>query len=119
VVAAEVRGLAQRSAAAAREIKALIGVSVDKVESGTRHVDEAGRTMEDIVAQVKRVSGLIAGIGTATREQTLGISQVGQAVSHLDQITQQNAALVEQSSAASLSLKEQAQRLVDAIGVFR
>jgi len=119
VVAGEVRALAQRSAEAAREIKNLIGASVERVEAGTRLVDDAGRTMDDIVAQVQRVSSLIGEISTATREQSGGITQVSQAVGHLDQITQQNAALVEQSAAASQSLRQQAERLVEAVGVFR
>jgi aerotaxis receptor len=119
VVASEVRGLAQRSADAAKEIKTLITASVAKVEAGARLVDDAGRTMEDIVSQVKRVSGMIAEISVATAEQSDGIAQVGQAVVHLDKITQQNAALVEQSSAASESLKQQAMRLVEAVSVFR
>ncbi len=119
VVASEVRGLAQRSADAAKEIKTLITASVEKVESGARLVDDAGRTMDDIVSQVRRVSGMIAEISVATAEQSDGIAQVGQAVVHLDQITQQNAALVEQSSAASESLKQQAMRLVEAVSVFR
>jgi len=118
VVASEVRGLAQRSADAAREIKALIGASVDKVDSGAKLVDDAGKTMDDIVTQVKRVSDLISEISTATSEQSSGIAQVGQAIGHLDQITQQNAALVEQSSAASESLRQQASRLAEAVGVF-
>ncbi|AYZ63121.1 PAS domain S-box protein [Burkholderia multivorans] len=119
VVAGEVRSLAQRSANAAKEIKTLIGASVERVESGTRRVDEAGKTMEDIVAQVKRVSGLIAEISASTGEQSTGVAQVDQAVVHLDSITQQNAALVEQSTAASESLKQQATRLVEAVNVFR
>jgi len=119
VVAGEVRSLAQRSAEAAREIKSLIGASVERVETGSRLVDNAGRTMDDIVAQVQRVSSLIGEISTATREQSGGITQVSQAVGHLDQITQQNAALVEQSAAASQSLRQQAERLVEAVGVFR
>jgi aerotaxis receptor len=119
VVAGEVRSLAQRSAEAAKEIKALIGASVDRVEAGTRLVDDAGRTMDDIVAQVQRVTALIGQISTATREQSGGIAQVGQAVGHLDQITQQNAALVEQSAAASQSLQQQTERLVEAVSVFR
>jgi aerotaxis receptor len=119
VVAGEVRSLAQRSANAAKEIKTLIDASVDKVESGARIVDDAGRTMDDIVAQVKRVSDLIAEISSATSEQTAGVAQVDRAVGELDNITQQNAALVEQSTAALASLKQQATRLVDAVGVFR
>ena len=119
VVAGEVRALAQRSANAAKEIKTLIGASVDRVESGARIVDGAGKTMEDIVTQVKRVSDLIAEISSSTAEQSTGVAQVDQAVVHLDNITQQNAALVEQSTAASESLKQQATRLVDAVNVFR
>jgi aerotaxis receptor len=119
VVAGEVRSLAQRSAEAAKEIKSLIGASVEKVDAGHKLVNDAGRTMEDIVNQVKRVSGLIAEISSATDEQSAGINQVGDAVAHMDQITQQNAALVEQSAAASSSLRDQAQQLVKALGVFR
>ena len=119
VVAGEVRALAQRSANAAKEIKTLIGASVERVESGARIVDGAGKTMEDIVTQVKRVSDLIAEISSSTAEQSTGVAQVDQAVVHLDNITQQNAALVEQSTAASESLKQQASRLVEAVNVFR
>jgi methyl-accepting chemotaxis protein len=119
VVAGEVRSLAQRSAQAAREIKALIAASVDKVATGSRQVDEAGRTMEDIVGQVRRVSDLIAEISAATGEQSGGLGQVGDAVSQLDRVTQQNAALVEQSAAAAESLKQQASRLVEAVAAFR
>ncbi|AZQ55383.1 methyl-accepting chemotaxis protein [Burkholderia cenocepacia] len=119
VVAGEVRALAQRSANAAKEIKTLIGASVERVESGARIVDGAGKTMEDIVTQVKRVSDLIAQISSSTAEQSTGVAQVDQAVVHLDNITQQNAALVEQSTAASESLKQQATRLVEAVNVFR
>ncbi|AST30190.1 methyl-accepting chemotaxis protein [Ralstonia pseudosolanacearum] len=119
VVAGEVRALAQRSASAAREIKDLIGASVGKVASGSRLVGEAGKTMDDIVSQVKRVSGMIAEISLATAEQTDGIMQVSQAVTHLDQITQENATLVEQSALAAESLRVQATRLVEAVGVFR
>ena len=119
VVASEVRNLAQRSAEAAKEIKALIGASVEKVDAGTHLVGNAGQSIEDIVAQVKRVSDLIGEISSATGEQTIGISQVGEAVTQLDQVTQQNAALVEQSAAAADSLKHQAARLAEIVSVFR
>ena len=119
VVASEVRSLAQRSAAAAKEIKGLITDSVEKVETGSQQVGHAGRTMSDIVAQVKRVNDLIGEISSATSEQTQGISQVGDAVNQLDQVTQQNAALVEESSAAAESLSQQAAKLVEAVSVFR
>jgi methyl-accepting chemotaxis protein len=118
VVASEVRSLAQRAAAAAREIKGLITDSVEKVEAGSLQVGDAGRTMIDIVAQVKRVNELIGEISTATHEQTQGIGQVSEAMAQLDQVTQQNAALVEESAAASGSLSQQAARLVSAVGVF-
>jgi methyl-accepting chemotaxis protein len=119
VVASEVRNLAQRSAAAAKEIKTLIHDSVEKVEIGSRQVGDAGRTMDDIVTQVRRVNDLIADISAATLEQSTGIGQVGEAVTQLDQVTQQNAALVEESAAAAESLKQQADRLVKAVAVFR
>jgi methyl-accepting chemotaxis protein len=119
VVAGEVRNLAQRSAQAAREIKGLIADSVAKVESGGKLVDEAGQTMGEIVAQVKRVTDLIGEITSATLEQSSGIGQVNQAVTQLDQMTQQNAALVEQSAAAAQSLKDQADRLAQAVAMFK
>jgi aerotaxis receptor len=119
VVASEVRSLAQRSAQAAKEIKSLISDSVSKVEQGARQVGDAERTVGEIVAQVQRVSSLIIEISGATREQTTGIGQVTEAVSHLDQVTQQNAALVEQSTAATESLRIQADQLVRALAVFR
>jgi aerotaxis receptor len=119
VVASEVRSLAQRSAGAAKEIKNLIEASVGKVEVGAKLVDDAGRTMEGVVSQVQRVSDLIGTISLATREQSSGLTQVGQAVSHLDQLTQQNAALVEQSAAASQGLLQQAKQLAAAVSVFR
>jgi methyl-accepting chemotaxis protein len=119
VVATEVRNLAQRSAQAAREIKALIGASVEKVEVGSRQVNDAGRTMGDIVTQVRGVSDLIAAISSATHEQSGGIEQVGGAVAQLDEVTQQNAALVEESSAAAESLQQQAGRLVSAVSAFK
>jgi methyl-accepting chemotaxis protein len=119
VVAGEVRTLAQRSAEAAREIKSLIGASVDKVEVGARLVDDAGSTMNDIVAQVQSVSALIRQISTATEEQTAGIDAVSGAMAQLDQVTQQNSALVEESAAASRGLNEQATRLVGAVSMFK
>jgi len=119
VVAGEVRNLAQRSAEAAREIKTLIGTSVDKVESGSRLVANAGATMSEIVASVQRVSDIIGEITTASSEQSDGIGQVSSAVSQLDQMTQQNAALVEESAAAAESLRDQAARLAQVVGKFR
>jgi methyl-accepting chemotaxis protein len=119
VVATEVRNLAQRSAESAREIKALIGMSVDKVEAGARLVEQAGTTMDEIVASVQRVGDMIAEISAAASEQSAGIGQVNVAVTQLDQMTQQNAALVEESAAAAESLREQAQRLSGVVGTFR
>ncbi|WP_304622802.1 methyl-accepting chemotaxis protein [Roseateles cellulosilyticus] len=119
VVASEVRSLAGRSADAAKEIKSLISASVEKVEMGTRRVDEAGSSMTDIVTQVQGVNQLIAEIAIATAEQSKGISQVGDAVNQLDQVTQQNAALVEESAAAADSLKHQAAALAEAVRVFK
>jgi methyl-accepting chemotaxis protein len=118
-VASEVRSLAQRSAQAAKEIKRLIGASVEKVEAGTALVGDAGRTMGEIVSQVQRVSDLIAEISAANVEQTQGIGQIGDAVSQLDQVTQQNAALVEESAAAAESLKVQAGQLAQAVAFFQ
>jgi methyl-accepting chemotaxis protein len=119
VVASEMRSLAHRSAEAAKEIKSLIGTSVVNVETGARLVDEAGKTMDDIMGQVKRVSDLIGEISAASIEQAQGVEQVGDAVSQLDQVTLQNSALVEQSAAAAESLKHQAGRLQDVMNVFR
>ena len=119
VVAGEVRHLAQRSAEAAREIKALITESTTKVETGSALVHDAGRGMEDIVTRVQQVHALIERITAATQEQSTGITQVGAAVGQLDQVTQQNAALVEESAAAADSLQQQAQRLVESVRVFR
>ena len=119
VVASEVRSLAGRSAEAAREIKTLIGASVEKVETGARQVHVAGESMTDIVAQVQRVSQLISEISHGAGEQSTGIAQVGDAVAQLDQVTQQNAALVEESAAAAESLKTQAAHLAEAVRVFR
>ena len=119
VVAAEVRSLAQRSAGAAREIKTLINHSVNTVHGGAALVGQAQQTMSEIVTQARQVSGLISDISSASREQTDGIGQVNQAVTELDQATQQNAALVEESAAAADSLRQQAQRLVQAMSRFR
>jgi methyl-accepting chemotaxis protein len=119
VVAGEVRNLAQRSAQAAREIKELIADSVEKVASGSRQVAEAGKTMGDLVSQVRRVTDILGEIASATFEQNSGIGQVNQAVTHLDQMTQQNAALVEQSAAAAASLREQAHQLAQAVAIFK
>ena len=113
------RSLAQRSANAAREIKALIGESVETVENGARQVHAAGQSMNDIVNQVKRVNDLITEISAASREQSSGIGQVGEAVNQLDQVTQQNAALVEESAAAAESLKHQAAQLAQTVAVFK
>jgi methyl-accepting chemotaxis protein len=119
VVAGEVRNLAQRSAGAAKEIKGLIGASVERVEAGSRLVSQAGQTMGEIVGSVQRVSDIIGQITAAAGEQSAGIAQVNTAVTHLDQMTQQNAALVEQSAAASESLREQADRVQKAVSAFK
>ncbi|MBU1224779.1 MAG: PAS domain-containing protein [Gammaproteobacteria bacterium] len=119
VVATEVRHLAQRSAAAAREIKALIDDSVGKVEQGGKLADEAGEAMGDIVTSVELVADIMGGIAAASQQQSAGIEQVNQAVGQMDEMTQQNAALVEQAAAAAESLHQQADRLVQAVGVFR
>ncbi|ERE00260.1 methyl-accepting chemotaxis protein [Pseudogulbenkiania ferrooxidans] len=119
VVASEVRNLAQRSAAAAKEIKSLIGNSVDKVESGSRLVDEAGRTMNEIVVSIRRVADIMSDISAASMEQSSGIEQVNLAVTQMDENTQKNAALVEQAAAAAESLEEQARYLSDAVAVFK
>ncbi|WPB56265.1 methyl-accepting chemotaxis protein [Xylophilus sp. GOD-11R] len=119
VVASEVRNLAQRSAQAAREIKTLIGTSVEKVDVGSRQVAQAGQTMGEIVHSVRQVADLIAEIHAASSEQRDGIGQVNEAVSQLDRMTQQNAALVEESAAAATALRDQAERLSVAISVFR
>jgi methyl-accepting chemotaxis protein len=119
VVATEVRSLAQRSAAAAKEIKALIGDSVDKVTTGTKLVDEAGVTIREVVASVDRVSQIVSEISAASNEQSAGIEQVNQAISQMDQVTQQNAALVEEAAAAAESLQDQAARLAGLVSVFQ
>jgi methyl-accepting chemotaxis protein len=119
VVAGEVRNLAQRSAEAAKEIKGLINASVERVDAGTELVEQAGQSVSNIVSQVQRVNDLIGAITAASAEQSSGISQVGHAVAQLDQVTQQNAALVEESAAAADSLKHQATVLADVVNVFR
>jgi methyl-accepting chemotaxis protein len=115
VVATEVRSLAQRSAAAAKEIKELIGDSVDKVDAGARLVDQAGATMEEIVASVRRVTDIMSEIAAASQEQLSGIEHINGAITEMDQTTQQNAALVEQASAAAITMQEQASNLVGAV----
>jgi methyl-accepting chemotaxis protein len=119
VVATEVRSLAQRSAAAAKEIKTLIGDSTDKVGAGSKLVSEAGATMQEIVESVKRVTDIMAEITAASEEQTAGIEQINQAIVQMDEVTQQNAALVEETAAASASMQDQAAQLAQAVAVFR
>jgi methyl-accepting chemotaxis protein len=119
VVAGEVRTLAQRSAAAAKEIKTLIDDSVSKVETGTRLVNDAGMTMADVVDSVKRVSDIMSEIASASQEQRDGIEQVNQAIGQMDQVTQQNAALVEEAAAAAASMQEQAGSLSEAVSLFK
>ncbi len=119
VVASEVRSLAQRSAQAAKEIKGLIGTSVDKVEIGSKLVQDAGSTMDEIVASVQRVTDIIGEISAAALEQSQGIGQVNEAVTRLDQMTQQNASLVEESAAAAESLKDQAHRMTTVVANYR
>ncbi|MFC5459272.1 methyl-accepting chemotaxis protein [Massilia niabensis] len=119
VVASEVRTLAQRSASAAKEIKLLIGNSVEKVETGSRLVAEAGATMDEIVQSVQHVTNIMAEISSASQEQTTGIDQINQAVAQMDQVTQQNAALVEEAAAASEAMQEQAAHLAEVVSVFK
>ncbi|NKE66170.1 HAMP domain-containing protein [Ramlibacter sp. RBP-2] len=119
VVASEVRSLAQRSAAAAKEIKALIDDSVSKVDTGSELVGQAGATMDEIVGSIRRVTDIMGEIAAASAEQTRGIEQVNQAITQMDQVTQQNAALVEEASAAAQSMREQAGALVQAVSVFK
>jgi len=118
VVASEVRSLAGRSAEAAKEIKSLISASVQRVEQGTVLVDQAGATMTEIVTSIRRVTDIVGEISDASAEQSAGVAQVGEAVSLMDQATQKNAALVEQSAAAAESLKQQAQLLLNAVAAF-
>lgn len=119
VVAAEVRNLAQRSASAAKEIKELIGTSVERVDAGGRLVAQAGTTMDEIVESVKRVTDIMAEIAFASQEQSAGIEQVNQAISQMDEVTQQNAALVEEAAAAAASLQHQADQLAQTVGSFK
>ncbi len=119
VVASEVRSLAQRSAAAASDIKVLIQSSVTAVDGGVRHVEDAGTAMKDIVSSVQRVGDIIGEITAAASEQSAGIGQVNQSVAEIDRMTQQNAALVEESAAAAESLREQAARLSQVVQQFR
>jgi aerotaxis receptor len=119
VVASEVRNLAQRSARAAKEIKALIEDSVQKVDYGAKLVDEAGRTMEEVVSSVKRVTGIMGEITAASQEQSSGIEQVNQAITQMDDVTQQNAALVEEAATAAESLQHQARRVIEATSAFK
>jgi methyl-accepting chemotaxis protein len=119
VVASEVRSLAQRSAQAAKEIKSLISASVERVDTGTRVVQGAGATMDELLGNARRMSDLLHEISTAAKEESAGVTQVGAAVQDLDRMTQQNAALVEQTAAAASSLKEQATDLAAEVAKFR
>ena len=119
VVASEVRSLAQRSAAAAKEIKTLISDSVEKVDTGSKLVEQAGATMDEIVTSVRRVTDIVGEISAASQEQSTGIEQVNQAITQMDDVTQQNAALVEEAAAASQSLQDQAANLSQVVSVFK
>jgi methyl-accepting chemotaxis protein len=119
VVAAEVRSLAQRSAAAAKEISSLINASVDKVDTGAKQVDKAGATMNEIVTAVKRVTDIMSEIAAASNEQNSGIEQVNEAITQMDETTQQNAALVEEAAAAAEAMQQQANGLLEAVSVFK
>jgi methyl-accepting chemotaxis protein len=119
VVAGEVRNLAQRSAAAAREIKTLIGDSVGKVDAGSRLVEQAGQTMAEVVHSIQRVTDIMGEITTASAEQSAGIEQVNGAIADMDGVTQQNAALVEEAAAAAASMRQQAEALAAVVAVFK
>jgi methyl-accepting chemotaxis protein len=119
VVASEVRNLAQRSAAAAKEINTLISDSVEKVDAGARLVDEAGATMNEIVTSIQSVTDVMAEILAASQEQSSGIEQVNHAIAQMDQVTQQNASLVEESAAASATMQDQAAKLAQTVSVFK
>jgi methyl-accepting chemotaxis protein len=118
-VASEVRNLAQRSASAAKEVKALINDSVEQVDAGSRLVDQAGATMSEVVTSAKRVSDIVNEILSASLEQTSGIEQINQAIAQMDEVTQQNAALVEEAAAAAGSLEDQAGKLSEVVSVFK
>jgi len=119
VVATEVRALAGRSAEAAKEIKTLISASVERVELGSVLVDQAGATMTEVVGSIRRVNDIMGEISAASTEQSQGVGQIGEAIQQMDQVTQQNAALVEEMAAAASSLKSQAQELVSTVAVFK
>ena len=119
VVASEVRNLAQRSAAAAKEIKTLISDSVDKVTQGSQLVDQAGQTMGEIVDSVKRVSDIMKEISAASQDQNTGIQEIGKAIEHMDEMTQQNSAMVEEAAAAAASMNTEAERLTESLAVFK
>ncbi|RZI42121.1 methyl-accepting chemotaxis protein, partial [Herbaspirillum sp. HC18] len=119
VVAAEVRNLAQRSAGAAKEIKALISDSVEKVDAGSKLVDQAGQTMDEIVTSVKHVADIMSEITAASQEQSSGIEEVNRAITQMDEMTQQNAALVEQAAATAESMQQQSAALSQAVSVFK
>jgi methyl-accepting chemotaxis protein len=119
VVASEVRSLAQNSSQAAKEIRGLITSSVEQVEAGSELADRAGQTMQDVVGAIRRVNDIVGEISSASTEQSQGIAQVGEAITQMDQVTQQNAALVEESAAAAESLQQQSRTLVQSVSVFR
>lgn len=119
VVASEVRSLAGRSAEAAREIKSLISASVERVEAGSTLVDQAGQTMSEVVTSIRRVTDIVSEISAASSEQSQGVDQVNESVTHMDQATQQNAALVEEMAAAAASLNGQARDLVSTVSAFK
>ncbi|HBI70122.1 MAG TPA: hypothetical protein DDZ22_14265, partial [Massilia sp.] len=119
VVASEVRNLAQRSAGAAKEIKELIGASVERVDAGSALVAQAGSTMQEVVESVRRVTDVVSEISAATSEQSQGIEQVNGAIAQMDEVTQQNSALVEEAAAAAESMQDQAARLAELVAVFR
>jgi len=119
VVASEVRSLAQRSSAAAKEIKELIDDSVEKVDSGSKLVEQAGTTMAEVVASVRRVTDIVGEISAASHEQSTGIEEINRAITQMDEVTQQNAALVEEAAAAAQSLQEQAGKLTQVVSVFK